>query len=114
VPIWYDYEPAVGVWVLTERTSLKGKLLLAAQRFTLVAQSPEPPAYKYVSVEGLVSSVREADREKDSRPMARRYFGEKLGDLYVDGGSSSEGLVFTMQPERWRTVDYTKLQAPPG
>ena len=41
--------------------------------------------------------------------MARRYFGEKLGDLYTDSGESDGGLVFTMRPTRWRTVDYGKL-----
>ena len=52
--------------------------------------------------------VRPADLEQDTRPMARRYFGEKLGDLYVEQ-SGAGGEVFTMRPERWRTVDYAKL-----
>lgn len=108
-PIWYDYDPAVGVWIITGQDSLKGRLLKEAGRFTLVAQVEQPPAYQYVSVEGAVTSVREADREKDSRPMAHRYFGQKLGDLYTDSPSEGTSLVFTMQPDRWRTVDYGKL-----
>jgi nitroimidazol reductase NimA-like FMN-containing flavoprotein (pyridoxamine 5'-phosphate oxidase superfamily) len=112
VPIWYDFEPGRGVWVITEETSEKGRALAAAERFTLVAQTEEPPAYSYVSVEGPVIEVREADREKDTRPMAHRYFGEQLGDGYVEAQSGGGGLVFTMRPERWRTVDYGKLMNP--
>jgi hypothetical protein len=94
--------------VITEPGSEKGQALHAARRFSLCAQSETPPNYRYVSVSGPVVDVRAADREKDSRPMARRYFGEKLGDMYVDG-SGGGGQVFTMRPERWRTVDYAKL-----
>ena len=111
VPIWYDYSPDRGVWILTEEKSAKGRALQAAGRFSLCAQEEEAPNYRYVSVEGAVSEVRPADREADSRPMARRYFGEKLGDMYVDseGSQTDVSLVFTMRPQRWRTVDYSKL-----
>ncbi len=110
VPIWYDYRPDVGVWVITGEKSAKGRALAAAGRFTLVAQEETPPAYKYVSVEGSVIETRTADRETDTRPMAHRYFGKELGDAYIAAQSEEDGsLVFTMQPERWRTVDYTKL-----
>jgi len=110
VPIWYDYDPAVGVWVITGEDSQKGRALAEARRFALCAQSEKPPAYRYVSVEGPVVSVRPADLERDRRPMARRYFGTELGDRYVAGSAESdEARVFTMRPERWRTVDYAKL-----
>ncbi len=79
VPIWYGYEPAVGVWGITSTDSVKGRL-------------------------------RESDRERDSRPMAHRYFGKELGDLSVSGQEEGGNSVYTMQPERWRTVDYSKLQ----
>ncbi|MDP6978892.1 MAG: pyridoxamine 5'-phosphate oxidase family protein [Myxococcota bacterium] len=110
VPIWYDYRPGVGVWIITGEESAKGRALLAAGRFTLVAQEEAPPAYKYVSVEGPVSETRAADRESDTRPMAHRYFGKELGDAYIAGQSEGDSsLVFVMQPERWRTVDYARL-----
>ena len=64
-----------------------------------------------MAVSGPIVSVRDADKEKDSRPMAHRYFGAELGDLYTDSGESEKVKVFTMRPERWRTVDYGKLQA---
>ena len=110
VPIWYDFTPDVGVWVITGAESQKGRLLQKAGRFSLVAQTEAPPNYQYVSVEGPIIETRPADLEKDTRPMAHRYFGAKLGDLYVSGTPQDGQLVFTMRPERWRTVDYGKLQ----
>ena len=110
-PIWYDYTPEVGIWILTGPDSLKGRAIAAAGRFSLVAQVEEPPAYRYVSVEGPVISTETADLERHSRPMARRYFGEELGDLYVKTQSNEASVIITMRPERWRTVDYRKLGA---
>ncbi len=110
VPIWYDFEPDRGVWVITSVESQKGVLLQKAGRYALCAQSETPPSYQYVSVEGPIVEQRAADLEQDLRPMAHRYFGEKLGDLYV-GEQSHEGqVVFVMRPEKWRTIDYGKLQ----
>jgi len=109
VPIWYAYEPAVGVSVITGRESVKGRALLHAGRFTLCAQVEDPPAYKYVSVEGPIVESRASELERDRRPMAHRYFGQELGDLYVKGSGNEDSLVFVMRPERWRTVDYAKL-----
>ncbi len=112
-PIWYDFEPGVGVWLITEKTSLKGRLLEKADGFTLVAQNEDMP-YKYVSVTGPIVERRPADKEKDSRPMARRYFGVEMGDAYADSGSGGENYVDTMRPERWLTVDYGKLTGAAG
>lgn len=111
VPIWYDYEPEVGVWVITDAGSEKGRALRAAGRFTLCAQVEQPPAYKYVSVEGPIVETRPCDKDADTRPMAHRYFGPELGDAYVGSQSNGDSLVFVMRPERWRTVDYAKLGA---
>ncbi|MFQ5472931.1 MAG: pyridoxamine 5'-phosphate oxidase family protein [Dehalococcoidia bacterium] len=109
-PIWYDYKPGAGLWIITGRTSRKGIALDKARRFSLVAQTEEAP-YKYVSVEGPIVDVRPADREKDTRPMAHRYLGTQVGDAYVDSQPADESHVYVMQPERWLTVDYTKLAA---
>ena len=111
VPIWYDFTPAKGLWVLTGKDSQKGRALAAAGRFALCAQVETPPAYQYVSVEGPIVETRPADQEQDSRPMAHRYFGKELGDAYIASTPDEASLVFTMRPERWRTVDYTKLGA---
>jgi nitroimidazol reductase NimA-like FMN-containing flavoprotein (pyridoxamine 5'-phosphate oxidase superfamily) len=109
VPIWYDYSPDVGVWLLTGANSVKGKLLEKAGRFTLVAQNEAPLNYQYVSVEGPIVETRRSEIERDRRPMARRYFGEKLGDDYVRATAEENSVVIVMRPERWRTVDYGKL-----
>lgn len=112
VPLWYDYAPAEGLWFVTERDSLKGRLLRAAGRCALCAQSEEAPRYRYVNVEGPIVSVRAADPERDVRPMAHRYLGPAAGDLYMDSQRDvGESLVFTLAPERWRTLDYGKLLA---
>jgi nitroimidazol reductase NimA-like FMN-containing flavoprotein (pyridoxamine 5'-phosphate oxidase superfamily) len=109
VPIWYAYEPGGELWVLTDRTSRKGRLLAMQQRISLAAQTEAPP-YKYVSVEGPVVAIEPADVERHGRPMARRYLGEQLGDQYVAmTASEREGsVVVRMRPERWLSVDYAK------
>jgi hypothetical protein len=82
--------------------------LLTGGTLSLCAQSEAPPLYRYVSVEGPVTSVRPTRLEEDLRPMAHRYFGPALGDRYVESSGDEGSLVFTMRPERWRTVDYGK------
>jgi nitroimidazol reductase NimA-like FMN-containing flavoprotein (pyridoxamine 5'-phosphate oxidase superfamily) len=114
VPIWYDYEPGSELWLVTDRSSRKGKLLEAAGRFSLCAQTEAPP-YKYVSVEGPIVGIEASDLERDLRPMARRYLGEKLGDRYVaetaDDRERGDSMCVRMRPERWLTVDYAKAFA---
>lgn len=110
VPIWYDYAPDRGVRVISGEGSLKARCLTAAGRFTLVAQDETPPAYRYVSVEGPLTEARPADVERDLRPMARRYFGERAGDAYTDSVASEAMTLFVMRPETWRTVDYRKSE----
>ena len=109
-PIWYDYKPGVGLWIITARASRKGIALDKAGRFSIVAQTEEVP-YKYVSVEGPIVDVRPADTEKDTRPMAHRYLGTQLGNTYIDSQSDEDAHVYMMQPQRWFTVDYAKMVA---
>src|SRR5262245_24274067 len=66
VPIWYDYDPTIGVWVITGKDSEKGRALGEAGRFALCAQSEAPPLYRYVSVEGR-SEERRVGKECRSR-----------------------------------------------
>ncbi len=110
VPIWYMYEPGGELWFLTSLDSVKGRLLQRAMRFSLCVQTETPP-YKYVSVEGT-ATISPADKELHSRPMARRYLGERGGDRYVDGSggdADGESVRFSTTPERWFTLDYSKL-----
>jgi PPOX class probable F420-dependent enzyme len=108
-PIWYAYEPGGEVVVITGRDSRKGRLLADAPRISLVAQTEAPP-YKYVSVEGPVTYVGTADREKLGRALAHRYLGPELGERYLEATASEAeaSLVVRMRPERWLTVDYAK------
>ena len=43
VPVWYDYTPDQGVWILTGPDSLKGRALAAVERISLCAQTETPP-----------------------------------------------------------------------
>jgi nitroimidazol reductase NimA-like FMN-containing flavoprotein (pyridoxamine 5'-phosphate oxidase superfamily) len=108
VPVWYVYEPGGELWVLTEATSRKGRLLERARRFSLCAQREDPTAYAYVTVEGPVTTAEPADREAHRRPIAHRYLGPELGDLYIER-TDVASTRYAMRPERWWSVDYTKM-----
>ena len=109
VPIWYTYSSAVGVSVITSRKSRKGVAIEAAGRFTLVAQTEDVP-YRYVSVEGPVVEIRRCELERDLRPMAVRYLGERAGAAYASrlhGAGTNDDHVFVMRPQRWLAADFT-------
>ena len=59
LPIWYMYEPGGELTFITDSGSHKARLLAEAKRFSLCAQSETVP-YKYVSVEGPITSTRPA------------------------------------------------------
>jgi nitroimidazol reductase NimA-like FMN-containing flavoprotein (pyridoxamine 5'-phosphate oxidase superfamily) len=111
VPIWYVYEPGGELWFVTDRDSLKGRLLDNARRASLCAQSETPP-YKYVSVEGPIVSIAPSELERDERPLAHRYLGRELGDRYIEATGGAAGrannVVVRMRPERWLSTDYSK------
>lgn len=112
VPIWYAYDVGGDLRIMTGRESRKGRLLARAGRFSLCVQTETPP-YEYVSVEGAITSTETADIERDLRPLARRYLGEKMGDCYVDRymeetPTHSDNVLIRMRPERWLTTDYSK------
>lgn len=106
-PVWYDYQAGGDYWLLTGGESQKGKLLAVGTRVTLVAQREALP-YAYVSVEGTVSEVRDCEIEADTRPMARRYLGEAMGDAYTEANRSDSSVRVSVTPTRWLTVDYGK------
>lgn len=107
VPIWYDFTPERGVWVITSQVSPKGKALAATGRYALVVQEEATP-YRYVSVEGPVVEARPTDLEGDLLPMAIRYLGEEVGARYAHGwaaGDNRNDLVYTIRPQRWASAD---------
>lgn len=106
VPIWYDYNPGGELWFLTGPDSRKGRLLEVGTHLSLLAQSEDPP-YKYVSVEGPITSIDEANKD-DLLAMAVRYLGPKVGNQYTENSETGGGVIVRVKPERWLSVDYAK------
>mgnify|MGYP003322142746 FL=1 len=109
VPIWYDYSPGGRLWMITGTESRKGKLLKAGDRVSLAVQSENPP-YKYVSVEGPITDIKNSSQE-ELLSMAIRYLGQEQGQAYAKANASvSEGhsILVSVTPERWLAVDYSK------
>lgn len=111
VPIWYDYAADGDVWFITDRDSRKGRLLAPGVRCSLCVQRETRP-YQYVSIEGPIVALSDADLEQDLRPMARRYLGEVEGDAYTESMRAAweEGgtLLVRVRPEHWLSGDYAK------
>ena len=115
VPIWYDYKPGGKLWILTESGSLKGHALLNCEYISLCAQTENPP-YQYVTVEGRFE-ISDSNQEVGLK-MAIRYLGETMGRQYAEGSNDSEldsgetdssGIIVSFTPEKWLTVDYSKM-----
>jgi PPOX class probable F420-dependent enzyme len=106
VPVWYSYQPGGTVNVITADSTRKAAAIRAAGRFSLCAQDERPP-YKYVTVEGpvMIEEVTHDERLE----LARRYLGSEGGDAYVSANPTDGQVVFRMTPERWLTVDYSKV-----
>jgi hypothetical protein len=116
VPVWYLYEPGGDVRVWTGGKTRKAALLHIAGRASFCVQDPQPP-YKYVSVEGPVI-IEPVQYERDVKTMAYRYLGQEGGDAYlkVIGGEAgvANDILVRIRPERWLSVDYSKLDLPAG
>jgi nitroimidazol reductase NimA-like FMN-containing flavoprotein (pyridoxamine 5'-phosphate oxidase superfamily) len=107
VPIWYSYQPGEEIKLLTNKDSQKTRLLQEAGRFSLCVQNEAPP-YQYVSVEGRILSIEEANHYRDLKPIAVRYLGQEGGEKYVQDTINDQELLVKMIPERWSTADYGK------
>lgn len=109
LPVWYAYEPGQVVRFVTQGSSRKAALIRTAGRMSLCVQSESAP-YKYVSIEGP-AVLSEPDFERDIRGMALRYLGEAMGEMYLQMTASdrADSVLVSLSPERWRTVDYTKM-----
>jgi uncharacterized protein len=110
-PVWYRYSSGGDIEFSTARDSEKARLLAASGRASLCAQSEALP-YAYVTVDGPVETV---EGNRDARQdIAVRYLGEELGAAYVSSTAEVDDVMVRLRPERWRTVDYAKLdlQAP--
>lgn len=106
VPIWYDYTAGGDLWFITGMNSRKGALLETGSRLSMAAQTEEAP-YRYVSVEGPITSIEPATTET-LLAMAVRYLGEEQGAAYTAESSVESQVTVTVRPERWLAVDYNK------
>ena len=107
LPVWYSYEPGGDILFITNKSAKKVRHLEREGRFTLCVQDESPP-YSYVSVEGPIISIEDADHDRDLTPIALRYLGKERGDAYVSETSGDKELLIRMRPARWSTADYGK------
>lgn len=106
-PVWYTFEPDGSISFSVATDSQKTRLLRAAGRATMCVQSETPP-YSYVSVEGVVDDLG-ASSDESRRSRAHRYLGADLGEAYFASTRDTPDLTFTLRPERWASVDYSKM-----
>ncbi len=94
---------------MTGGGSKKAQLIRRAGRLSLCVQTETPP-YCYVSVEGPVT-IGVPDFERDIRELAHRYLGEQMGEMYLQltAGERAGNILVCLQPERWLSVDYSKM-----
>jgi PPOX class probable F420-dependent enzyme len=111
VPVWYRYEPGGPVRFVTGAQSRKARLIRTAGRIGFCVQTETPP-YQYVSIEGAVR-LAEPDPERDVREMAIRYLGEQMGEMYLAMMAAEPdpagSVLVILEPERWYSVDYSKM-----
>jgi Pyridoxamine 5'-phosphate oxidase len=98
-PLWYTVEPDGAITFSVGAASQKTRLLRAARRATLCAQSEEPP-YRYVSVSGAIDDLGPASDEA-RRERAHRYLGAELGEAYHLSTREEPDMTFALRPERW-------------
>ena len=107
VPVWYLYEPAGEIVLVTRPQARKAPLLRVGALVSFLVQSEEMPP-KYVSVQGTVTSAEPADAARDLKPVVRKYLGAEVGDAYVDGTrpNGTDEIVIRIRPRRWFSRDF--------
>jgi hypothetical protein len=105
VPIWYQYEPGGEVWILTESTSRKARLIAAAGRFTLMVDRVTPTT-RYVSVEGPVTRTIPGTGEL-RRKITERYLPPEQAQAYLTLAEAEfdPEIAIYLRPERWLSSD---------
>jgi hypothetical protein len=107
-PIWYLYEPGGKIECSISGSSRKAQLLEVGSRVSLVAQRETIPS-GYVSVEGVVTSIGDPVTDEFIERLYRRYLDEDEVQSRLaarDGAGGS--VILRVQPENWRTTDYSK------
>jgi hypothetical protein len=108
-PLWYTVEPDGSITFSVGASSRKARLLRAAARATLCAQTEEMP-YRYVSVSGPIVDLGPSSDDA-RRDRAHRYLGAEFGEAYFTSTRDEADVTFALRPERWASVDYNKLFA---
>jgi len=100
-PIWYEWNGRV-FHMHVDAKGAKAKLIgrLGRAPVALAIQSEVPP-YRYVVVYGSATLSTEVDPAQRLR-VARRYFGRRAGDMYVQREQQRGS-----RPEDMRTVEVT-------
>ena len=60
VPLWYSFDPNIGITIIVKESSKKLKLLKLAMQFSICVQKATLP-YKHVSVQGPIVDIRPCD-----------------------------------------------------
>jgi nitroimidazol reductase NimA-like FMN-containing flavoprotein (pyridoxamine 5'-phosphate oxidase superfamily) len=115
-PIWYSFEPGVGIYINIGAISAKAKRLRAEGRASMLVVEAASGRYRSCLVEGPVTLRHLGDETEEAiLAMSSRYLGPRGGRRYTedfmrklatndfpDGHGDSE-LQVTISPETWRT-----------
>jgi PPOX class probable F420-dependent enzyme len=101
-PIWYLVEDE-GIEFTVASSSVKAALVREPDPASLTVHSDAWP-YRYVTVEGHASVVRERTPD-DLRVVAGRYLGDLLKDAYVDSVKHG-GVIVRLEVEKIIDVDF--------
>ena len=115
-PIWYAYDPAVGIHINMGATSAKAKRLRVEGRASMLVVAATNGMYSSVLVEGPTTMRALGDETETSMlAMSSRYLGPAGGQRYTDAfmgklatndfpdGHGDTEVVVTITPEHWRT-----------
>jgi hypothetical protein len=106
MPMWYDYAPGDLITLVTSRHSRKATAFRAATEVGLCVHDDTVP-YRYVSVWGPVTQIRESITEAERVAFAARYLGAEGGVRYVADrrDTTVDMIAITIRPARWLTQD---------
>jgi Pyridoxamine 5'-phosphate oxidase len=106
VPVWYSYTVGGRVWIVTEATSRKRRLLERSGSATLVVDEVAPRT-RYVSVDCELVDAHPATAE-DQRELASRYVSADALEAYLATVAPNlpHEQRITLQPTRWRFADF--------
>ena len=111
VPLWYAYQPGGAIILVTDGHSRQARLIRAAGRVTVCAQTQRLP-YRYACVEGPVTAIKHTVTVEQRRQHARRDLSHQDADAYIAATHdvTARSCAIHIRPEHWLTRDYTKAE----